>query len=134
MKRYVLRFLRKGARLSQEFNVVGSSFQNVRCSNRESTLAQVQFILGICLEITERCSIMKHMDQRETEHYEASYHGLGCTGHRRCSPKYLKLKMQFRTDKCFSIIEPSYGENLHTRAQLSCRENKLSLRVLGITE
>ena len=56
--------LRNEARLSQDFSVVGSS-PNDGCSNRESTLAHVQFVLGIeiccevddlsCLGMLEKC-------------------------------------------------------------------------------
>ena len=65
MKRYVLRFLRKEARLSQDFNVVGSAFQIMGAATENARLPRFSLVLGIesccvvddlsCLGILEKC-------------------------------------------------------------------------------
>ena len=47
MKRYVLRCLWKEARLSQDFNVVGSSFQMMRAATKKARLPGFSLVLGI---------------------------------------------------------------------------------------
>ena len=47
MKRYVLRCLRKEARLSQDFNVVGSSFQMMSAATEKARLPRLSLVLGI---------------------------------------------------------------------------------------
>ena len=55
MKRYVLRFLRKEARLSQDFNVVGSSFQMMGAATEKTRLPRFSLVLGIesCCEVDD---------------------------------------------------------------------------------
>ena len=65
MKRYVLRCLRKEARLSQDFNVVGSSFQTMGAATEKARLPRFSLVLGIesccevddlsCLGMLEKC-------------------------------------------------------------------------------
>ena len=65
MKRYVLRFVRKEARLSQDFNVVGSSFQMMGAATEKARLPRFNLVLGIescrevddlsCLGMLEKC-------------------------------------------------------------------------------
>ena len=47
MKRYVFRFLRKDARLSQDFKVVGSSFQMMGAATEKARLPRFSLVLGI---------------------------------------------------------------------------------------
>ena len=65
MKRYVLRCLRKGARHSKYFNVVGSSFQMMGAATGKALLLRFSLVLGIescgevddlsCLGMLEKC-------------------------------------------------------------------------------
>ena len=65
MKIYVLRFLRKEVRLSQYFNVVGSSFQMSGTATEKERLPRFSLVLGIksscevddlsCLGMLEKC-------------------------------------------------------------------------------
>ena len=65
MKRYVLRCLRKEARLSQYFDVVGSSFQMMGAATKKARLPRFSLVLGIgsccevddlsCLGMLEKC-------------------------------------------------------------------------------
>ena len=65
LKRYVLRCLRKEARLSQYFNVVGSSFQMMAAATEKARLPRFSLVLGIegccevddlsCLGMLEKC-------------------------------------------------------------------------------
>ena len=47
LKRYVFRFLRKDARLSQDFKVVGSSFQMMGAATEKARLPRFSLVLGI---------------------------------------------------------------------------------------
>ena len=57
MKRYVFRFLllRKDARLSQDFKVVGSSFQMMGAATEKARLPRFSLVLGIesCCEVDD---------------------------------------------------------------------------------
>ena len=55
LKRYVLGFLRNKAKLSQYFNVVGSSFQMSGAATEKARLPRFSFVLGIesCCEVDE---------------------------------------------------------------------------------
>ncbi len=65
LKRYVSRFLRREARLSQDFNVVGSSFQRMGAATEKARLPRFSLIMGIescfevdvlsCLGMLEKC-------------------------------------------------------------------------------
>ena len=65
LKRHVSRFLRKEARLSQDFNVVGSSFQRMGAATEKARLPRFSLIMGIescfevdvlsCLGMLEKC-------------------------------------------------------------------------------
>ena len=65
MKTLVLRFLRKEARLSQYFNVVGSPFQMMGAETEKARLPRFSLVLGIesfcevddlsCLGMLEKC-------------------------------------------------------------------------------
>ena len=65
LKRYVLRFLRNEARLSQDLTVVGSSFQMMGAATEKARLPKLSFVLGIesccevddlsCLGMLEKC-------------------------------------------------------------------------------
>ena len=65
MKRYVFRFLRKEATLSQDFNVVGSSFQMSGAETDNAHLLMFSLVVGIesccevddlsCLGMLEKC-------------------------------------------------------------------------------
>ena len=65
MKRYVLRILRKEARLSQDFSVVGSTFQMMGAATEKACLPGFSLVLGIesccevddlsCLGMLEKC-------------------------------------------------------------------------------
>ena len=52
----VLRFLQKEARLSQDFNVVGNSFQMIGAATEKARLPRFSFVLGIesCWEVDDR--------------------------------------------------------------------------------
>ena len=47
LKRYVFRLLRKEARLSQDLNVVGSSFQIMSAATEKARLPRFSLVLGI---------------------------------------------------------------------------------------
>ena len=55
MKRYVFRFLRKEARLSQDFFVVGSSFQKMGAATEKARLPRFSLVLEIesCCEVDD---------------------------------------------------------------------------------
>ena len=55
MKIYVFRFLRKDARLSQDFKVVGSSFQMMGAATEKARLPRFSLVLGIesCCEVDD---------------------------------------------------------------------------------
>ena len=55
MKRYVFRFLRKDARLSQDFKVVGSSFQMMGAATEKARLPRFSLVVGIesCCEVDD---------------------------------------------------------------------------------
>ena len=55
LNRYVLRFLRKEARLSQDFSVVGHSFQRMGAATEKARLPRFSFVLGIesCCEVDD---------------------------------------------------------------------------------
>ena len=65
LNRYALRFLRKEAILSQDFSVVGSSFQMIGAATEKARLPRFSFVLGIerccdvddliCLGMLEKC-------------------------------------------------------------------------------
>ena len=67
-KRYVLRFLRNKAKLSQYFNVVGSSFQMSGAATEKARLPRFRLVLGIesccevddlgCMGMLEKCRIL----------------------------------------------------------------------------
>ena len=51
-----MRFFRKEARLSQDFNVVGNSFQMIGAATEKARLPRFIFVLGIesCWEVDDR--------------------------------------------------------------------------------
>ena len=60
LKRRVLRCLRKEARLSQDFNVVGSSFQMMGAATEKARLPRFSLVLGIkiCCEVDDLSSLV----------------------------------------------------------------------------
>ena len=54
-ERIVFRFLRKDARLSQDFKVVGSSFQMMGAATEKARLPRSSLVLGIesCCEVDD---------------------------------------------------------------------------------
>ena len=75
MKKSVFRFLRKDARLSQDFKVVGSSFQMMGAATEKARLPRFSLVLGIesccevddlsCLGTLEKCRRLARIRNQE---------------------------------------------------------------------